>query len=87
MQALIQTRADLDTLGADERRGFLQWLKGTATIRVNAADYPEDYDQSLQPGEDGYVAPDWRDQVDMRSLQSFGFESTEELESELAAQN
>lgn len=87
MQTIMQTRQDIENAPKKQRLEFLEWLKGAATVTVDAANYPEDYDNDLQEGEEGYVAPDWRDQVNMRSLQSFGFGSIEELESELAAQN
>ncbi|MOA66947.1 hypothetical protein D3C78_1939020 [compost metagenome] len=48
-------------------------------VRTNVAEYPEDYDSGLQPGDAGYIAPQWQEQDDLAVIQRFGFAGREEL--------
>jgi len=76
----INTREDLDALaGTPEYDEFMAYLKGTLTRRVDMAAYPEDYDNTLQPGDTGYVAPDWQDVEDLTVIERYGLTKTEVL--------
>ena len=46
----------------------------TISVRYDDAVYPEDYDQSLKKGDDGYIEPVYRNQieVDQSVLDRFG---------------
>jgi hypothetical protein len=82
----INTRADLDALvGTPEHAAFMGYLRGTMTRRVNAAVYPDQYDSSLQPGDEGYVAPDWQAVEDLSVIERFGFTKDEMLASATGA--
>lgn len=78
MKKTINTREDLDALlGTQAYDDFILHLKGTMVRRVNAAVYPENYDNTLQPGDTGYVAPDWQEVEDLSVIQRFGFVKTD----------
>lgn len=79
MQQIIQTRQDLENATIEQRLEFLNWLKGAATLTVNTATYPEDYDNNLQEGDEGYVAPQWQEQQNLAVLERFGFSSIAEV--------
>ncbi len=60
---IINSPADLARLaGSPDEEGVLRRLKGAGKIRRNQAAYPDGYDLSKQPGDDGYIAPDWQDE-------------------------
>lgn len=74
MLPIINTRADLDAIsGTPEHAQFMEYLRGTMTLRKNVAVYPENYDHTLQPGDEGYVAPDWQEIEDLSVIERFGF--------------
>lgn len=80
MLPTINTRADLDAIaGTPDHALFMDYLRGTMTRRVNAAVYPENYDNTLQPGDEGYVAPDWQEVEDLSVIERFGFTKAEML--------
>lgn len=80
MLPTINTRADLDVIaGTPDHARFVEYLLGTMTRRVNAAVYPENYDNTLQPGDTGYVAPDWQEIEDLSVIERFGFTKAEML--------
>ncbi|EOW9271466.1 hypothetical protein ACOKSH_12975 [Vibrio cholerae] len=47
----------------------------TIVVRYDDAQYPPDYDSSLQDGDEGYVEPIWRfeEEIDNSVLKRFGF--------------
>lgn len=80
MQALIQSREDLEALSPSEQSKFLVILKGSATVTVNSADYPDNYDSSLQEGAEGFVEPAWNKIENLGAIQRFGFATVMELD-------
>ncbi|MGO3406742.1 MAG: hypothetical protein ACTIMS_05705 [Marinomonas sp.] len=46
----------------------------TITVRTDKAVYPDDYDQTLKEGDDGYIEPDYQfdEQIDQAALDRFG---------------
>lgn len=46
----------------------------TITVRYDDAQYPDDYDQSLKEGDDGYIEPILRfeEEIDQALLDRFG---------------
>jgi len=57
---LVNSRADLDRLANEDpaaHADFITRLQAACTVEVDTAEYPEDYDHTLQPGDDGYIAP------------------------------
>ncbi len=46
----------------------------TITVRYDDAQYPDDYDQSLKEGDDGYIEPILRfeEEIDQAVLDRFG---------------
>lgn len=47
--------------------------------RVNSAVYPDGYDRSLNPGDDGYVSPLWETVDDTSVVERFGFTKSDIL--------
>ena len=86
MQAIVQTKADIEALSPEQRRAFLTRLLGASTIRSNIADYPEDYDSALAEGDEGYVAAQWVEQDDHASLERLGFKDRAAVQAALEAQ-
>lgn len=85
---IVQTAHDLEALKAvslDDYRLQLERLLGASVVRSNVAEYPDDYDHSLQPGDAGYIAPHWQDHDDLAVIRRFGFASRDELISALAS--
>lgn len=73
---IINTRADLDALkGTPAYVEALAKLKGSMTVLVGAAVYPEGYGQVGYQGAD--VEPNWQSVEDLSSLQFLGFTKTE----------
>lgn len=57
---IVNSRADLDRLAAEDPAAyadFIARLQAACTVEVDTAEYPEDYDYTLQPGDEGYIAP------------------------------
>lgn len=75
---LINTRADLDAcIGTQQHAEFIALLKGSLTRRVDAAVYPDGYNQ---PGYTGpVVSPVWTDVEDLSTIQRFEFTKAEIL--------
>lgn len=46
----------------------------TITVRTDKTVYPDDYDQTLKEGDDGYIEPDYQfdEQIDQAALDRFG---------------
>lgn len=80
MQTIMQTRQDIENAPKKQRLEFLRWLQGAATVTVDTANYPEDYDSQLQEGEEGYVAPLFKEQQDTAVLERYGFSSITEVD-------
>lgn len=79
---IVQTAHDLEALRAASPVAYreqLERLLGASVVRSNVAEYPEGYDSGLQPGDAGYIAPQWQDQDDLAVIQRFGFASRDEL--------
>lgn len=77
---VIQTREDLDAIqGTEDHSKFLQFLKGSMTKKMNLAEYPEDYDNNLTEGDEGYVAPNWVDVETLDTINRFGYTKEEIL--------
>jgi len=80
---LINTAADLQTAEPSaERTAFLQNLLNDY-ITFDDAEYPEDYDRTLQEGDDGYVEPVLRQEWNAGAAAAWGFASRESIEAVL----
>lgn len=74
MKQHINTREDLDAIsGTPEHAKFMDWLRGTMKRMEDRAAYPENYDNTLRPGDHGYVAPDWQEVEDLTVIERFNF--------------
>ena len=74
----INTRADLDAIaGTPDHKAFLSYLAGTITYQADQSVYPQNYDRTLQPGQPGYVAPNWQTVTDLSVIDRFGFTQAE----------
>ena len=81
----INTRADLDAIaGTPEHAAFLSYLNATITHQADQAVYPQNYDHTLQPGQTGYVAPNWQTITDLSVITRFGY-TQETLAAAIAA--
>lgn len=83
MRVIVQTQADLNALRDTDPTAYrdqLTAILGSCVIRTNAAEYPEDYDSTLQEGDAGYIAPVWMDMDDVATLARLGFQSREQVE-------
>lgn len=81
---IINTAADMAATSLDaEKVAFLSSLLNDFTT-FDDASYPADYDDSLKPGDDGYVAPEIRKEWNAVSAASWGFSSREQIEALLA---
>ena len=56
---------------------FLKLLKSSTVKRINSQTYPEDYDQSLQEGDEGYVPPVIEEVEDFSTINSFSLSLSE----------
>jgi hypothetical protein len=63
----------------------LRAILGSCTIRTNQAEYPEDYDNTLNPSDEGYIEPQWADVDDSATLSRLGFNDRAAVEAALAA--
>lgn len=88
MKIIVQTAADLDALLQTDPQGYrdqLTAILGSSRIRTNQALYPEDYDNTLAEGDEGYVAPLWAEVDDVATLARLGFETRVAVEAALRA--
>jgi hypothetical protein len=77
---LINTVGDLQSATATaERTAFLQSLLNDYTT-FDDAEYPEDYDRTLEPGDEGYVEPVLRQVWNATAAAAWGFTSREQIE-------
>ena len=82
---IINTIDDLvNAQPSAERTAFLTSLLNDE-ITFDDAVYPEGYDQQLQPGDDGYVAPVIRREWNAGAAAAWGFDSKAEIEAVRAA--
>jgi len=79
----INTATDLAaTEASPERTAFLQNLLNDY-ITFDDAEYPENYDRNLQPGDDSYVEPVLRQVWNSGAAAAWGFDSREAIEAVL----
>ena len=86
---IINSPADLEAADATpaavaERTAFLTALLNDY-VRFDDAEYPEDYDRTLQPGDEGYIAPVIREEWNAGAAATWGFTSREQIEAALAS--
>lgn len=82
---IINTTDDLQNAQPSaEKTAFLTSLLNDY-ITFDDAVYPADYDQALQPGDDGYVAPVLRKQWNAGAAAAWGFTNRDEVQAALAA--
>jgi len=80
MKYIINTRNDLEHIaGTPEYFEFLRNLYGSRVKKSDVAEYPENYNRGLAPEDEGYVAPQIIETVNLREIERFGF-TVEELE-------
>lgn len=80
---IINTPSDLTaTEAGEERTAFLTSLLNDY-ITFDDAVYPADYDQALQPGDDGYVSPVIRQEWNAGAAAAWGFTSRQQVEEAL----
>lgn len=54
----INTRTDLDSItGTPDHAAFIAQLKGSLFATADVREYPEGYDATLKPTDEGYLAP------------------------------
>ena len=88
MTVITQTSTDLASLAVkdnDSYRDQLIAILGASKIMTNQAEYPEDYDNTLTDGDDGYVAPMWVEIYDEATLIRHGFANREAVESAIVS--
>jgi hypothetical protein len=86
MTVITQTRRDLTLLQATDHEAYkaqLVAILGASRIMTNQAEYPEDYDNSLAEGDEGYVAAEWVEEYDTATLSRVGFDSRESVEARI----
>ena len=84
---IVQTPDDLRELEQTNPAAYREQLVailGASRVRMNLAEYPDDYDSTLEPGQDGYIAPEWTEVDDDSTLERLGFASRGEVEALLA---
>ena len=76
LKSVINTRADLEALaGTEAYRDFIERLKGSMTMRVDQAAYPENYGQPDYDGDP--IDPVWVEVEDLSTITRFGFSKAE----------
>lgn len=79
---IFNSAADLQAApNTPEKQAFLQAILNDY-ITFDDAVYPPDYDHSLQPGDDGYVAPVIRKEWNATAAAAWGFNNREAIEAE-----
>ncbi len=64
LKSVINTRADLEALaGSEAYRDFIERLKGSMVMRVDQAEYPENYNQPEYDGDP--IDPVWVEVEDL----------------------
>jgi hypothetical protein len=73
---IINTRADLDSIqGTEQYTQFINYLKGTLSVRKNIQTYPENYGKPDYTGE--ILEPIWETSEDTSVIERFGFTKEE----------
>lgn len=88
MNLIVQTADDLAAMQASNPAACEEQLRailGSCTIRTNQAEYPDEYDNALSPGDEGYIEPQWADVDDSATLSRLGFNDRAAVEAALAA--
>jgi hypothetical protein len=81
---LINTIEDLQAAtDSHEQVAFLQTLLNDY-VTFDDAVYPEDYDRSLQEGDEGYIAPVTRTEWNATAAASWGFQGREQIQALIA---
>lgn len=81
---IINAPSDLAATDAGpERTAFLTALLNDF-VTFDDAEYPDGYDQALQEGDEGYVAPVIRKEWNAGAAAAWGFDSREAIEAALA---
>tara|TARA_R110000803_G_scaffold162440_1_gene226063 strand:+ start:443 stop:697 length:255 start_codon:yes stop_codon:yes gene_type:complete len=62
-----------------EKQAFLQAMLDDY-ITFDDAEYPEEYDNNLREGDEGYVAPVFRKEWNAGAAAAWGFSSKEQIE-------
>lgn len=82
---IINTPSDLvATEAGEERTAFLNSLLNDY-ITFDDAVYPQDYDRTLQSGDDGYIAPVIRQEWNAGAAAQWGFTDRAAVEAALAS--
>lgn len=77
---IFNTAADLQSApSTPEKQAFLQALLDDY-ITFDDAVYPVDYDHTLQPGDNGYIAPVLRQEWNAGAAAAWGFNTREQIE-------
>lgn len=77
---LINTVSDLQTAEPSaERDAFLRAMLNDFVV-FDDAEYPEDYDQTLKPSDEGYIEPVIRKEWNAGAAASWGFMSREAIQ-------
>lgn len=87
MTVITQTGEDLVSLQVSDREAYrdqLVAILGASKILTNQAEHPEDYDNTLAEGDDGYVIPVWVEIYDEATLSRHGFQSREIVEARIS---
>jgi len=80
---IVNTASDLTATEAGaERTAFLTSLLNDY-IAFDDAVYPADYDQTLQPGDEGYISAVIRQEWNAGAAAAWGFSSRQEIEAAL----
>ena len=78
---IFNTAADIQAApNTPEKQAFLQAMLNDY-ITFDDAEYPENYDNTLKEGDEGYVAPVLRHEWNAGAAAAWGFNSREEIES------
>ena len=77
---IIQTRADLDAIsGTPEYFEFIKLLKGSLVKKICITVYPDGYDNTLTPLDEGYIPLVFENIENLEEIERFGFTKDEVL--------
>jgi hypothetical protein len=77
---IINTSGDLQNFNNTEAKQRLLQNLLNDYITFDDAEYPEDYDYMLQPGDIDYIEPVFRKEWNAGAAATWGFESREQIE-------
>lgn len=76
----VKTRADYELLNDEDKIVFKKYIKGTISREVDIQSYPANYfDNQKKEGDEGFIAPIFKETEDMTVANRFGF-TKQELE-------